>query len=446
MDTQTSGRLGRRDSTGRRPSRALRPALAGIPALLLTLFPGACTRPAGDASDTANAMASETVRAGIEVLLSDSIGLVRGKRVGLITNHTGIDHTGKSSIDLLHESPDVELVALYAPEHGYRGVEAAGADISDEVDEKTGVPVHSVYGASVRFSPEILEGVDALVFDIQDVGVRYYTYPSTMAYGMQAAGRKGIPFIVLDRPNPIRGDVVQGNVLDPAFSSFVGMYPVPMRHGMTMGELARMLVGEFGIEVDLKVVPMDGWRRDMTFDQTGLPWLKPSPNMPTLESALAYAGTCLFEATPVSVGRGSEHAYQWIGAPWLDGDALAAALNARGIPGVRFDPATFTPHDAGDHKFDDVEVHGVMLVPITTDYDAPRAGIATLVEVYRQSAGHWAWRDAAMDRLSGTDKIRLAIDAGEDVDAITAGWADELAAFEQVRAPYLIYGPRSPGS
>jgi uncharacterized protein YbbC (DUF1343 family) len=420
--------------------RALRPSRAGLPSLLLTLSPGACAPPADDGGDAATAAAPTLVRPGIEVLLSDSIHLVRGKRVGLITNHTGIDHTGKSTIDLLHESPDVELVALYAPEHGIRGVEAAGANISDEVDPETGVPVHSVYGATERFSQEMLEGVDALLFDIQDVGVRYYTYPSTMAYGMRAAGEKGIPFIVLDRPNPIRGDVVQGNVLDPAFSSFVGMYPVPMRHGMTMGELARMLVGEFGIHVDLEVVPMDGWRRDMTFDQTGLPWLKPSPNMPTLESALAYAGTCLFEATPVSVGRGSEHAYQWIGAPWLDGEALAAALNAREIPGVRFDPATFTPHAAGDHKFDDVEVHGVLLVPLTTDYDAPRAGIATLVEVYRRSAGEWAWRNGAMDRLSGTDKIRLAIDAGQDVDQITAGWSDALAAFEKMRAPYLIYG------
>ena len=440
METKTSWRLGRHDSAGRRASPLRLATLAGVPALLLTLFPAACAPPAGDASDASStAMAPRVVRPGIEVLLSDSIHLVRGKRVGLITNHSGMDHTGTSTIDLLNDNPDVQLVALYAPEHGIRGIENAGADIAESVDEKTGIPVHSVYGASVRFPQEMLEGVDVLLFDIQGVGVRYYTYPSTMAYGMQAAGEKGIPFIVLDRPNPIRGDVVQGNVLDPAFSSFVGMYPVPMRHGMTNAELARMLVGEFGIHVDLKVVPMDGWRRDMTFDQTGLPWVKPSPSMPTLESALAYAGTCLFEATPISVGRGSEHAYQWVGAPWLDGDELAAALNARGIPGVRFDPATFTPHQAGDHKFEGVEVHGVMLVPLATDYDAPRAGIATLVEIYRRSRDHWAWREAAMDRLSGTDRIRLAIDAGKDVDEIMAGWDTQRAEFEQRRAHYLIY-------
>ena len=299
--------------------------------------------------------------------------------------------------------------------------------------------MHSVYGESEKFSQEMLEGVDALVFDIQDVSVRYYTYPSTMAYGMMAAGEKGIPFIVLDRPNPIRGDVVQGNILDTAFASFVGLYPVPMRHGLTLGELARMIVGEFGVQVELHVVPMDGWRRDMTFDQTNIPWVKPSPSMPTVESALAYAGTCLFEATPISVGRGSDYAYQWVGAPWLDGVELAAALNARAIPGVTFEPATFTPVNAGDKKFEGVEVYGVKLVPVATDYDAPRAGIATLVEIYKRSKDQWEWRVGAMDRLSGTDQIRLAIDAGKDVDEIMAGWDEALAAFRQRSAPYLIY-------
>lgn len=438
MRAMTPGRLGRRDLPGRWVTPSAFSTLAGCTAVLSATL-GGCAAPADDAAQATVAEAPPVVRPGIEVLLSDSLHLVRGKRVGLITNHTGIDRTGKSTIDLLNEQPDVRLVALYAPEHGIRGAEGAGARIDDSVDEKTGIPIHSVYGAAEKFSQEMLEGVDALIFDIQDVSVRYYTYPSTMAYGMMAAGVKGIPFIVLDRPNPIRGDVVQGNVLDTAFASFVGLYPVPMRHGLTVGELARMLVGEFGIQVELHVVPMEGWRRDMTFDRTGLPWLPPSPNMPTLESALAYAGTCLFEATPLSVGRGTEHAYQWVGAPWLDGEELAAALNSRGIPGVRFDPATFTPVNAGDRKFEGVEVHGVTLAPLATDYDAPRAGIATMVEVYKRSAGHWEWRTGAMDRLSGTDRIRLAIDAGKDVDEITAGWDEADAAFKQLSASYLIY-------
>jgi uncharacterized protein YbbC (DUF1343 family) len=405
---------------------------------LLALATLGCA-PQEQSGGEAVAEAPRAVRPGIDVLLTDSLHLVRGKRVGLITNHTGIDMAGTPTIDRLAESPDVELVALFGPEHGIRGVERAGARVESSVDEKTGVPIHSLYGETQRPTQEMLEGLDALVFDIHDVGVRYYTYPSTMAYGMQAAGEKGIPFIVLDRPNPIRGDVVQGNVLDTAFSSFVGLYPVPMRHGMTVGELARMMVGEFGVTVDLHVVPVDGWRRNETFEKTGLPWLAPSPNMPNLESSLAYAGTCLFEATPISVGRGTDHAYQWVGAPWLDGEELAAALNARGIAGVRFDPATFTPTNAGDRKFEGETVHGVTLVPLSTDYDAPRAALATLIEIYKRSQDQWAWRVGAMDRLSGTDRIRLGIEAGQEVDELMAGWDEALAAFRERRTPYLIY-------
>ena len=439
MDTTTPGRLGRRGFSGRWGSPSAFSTLVGSGALLLTAMLGACAPTAEDAAEPTVAEAPAVVRPGIEVLLSDSIHLVRGKKVGLITNHSGRDRTGKPTIDLLDEHPEIELVGLYAPEHGIRGAEFAGARIESGVDEKTGIPIHSVYGETEKFSQEMLRGVDALVFDIQDVSVRYYTYPSTMAYGMMAAGEKGIPFIVLDRPNPIRGDVVQGNILDTAFASFVGLYPVPMRHGLTMGELARMIVGEFGVQVELHVVPMDGWRRDTTFDQTHIPWVKPSPSMPTVESALAYAGTCLFEATPISVGRGSDYAYQWVGAPWLDGVELAAALNARAIPGVTFEPATFTPVNAADKKFEGVEVHGVKLVPVATDYDAPRAGIATLVEIYKRSKDQWEWREGAMGRLSGTDQIRLAIDAGKDVDEIMEGWDEALAAFRQRSAPYLIY-------
>jgi uncharacterized protein YbbC (DUF1343 family) len=364
---------------------------------------------------------------------------VRGQRVGLITNHTGLDRTGTPSIDRLHDHPEVELVGLYGPEHGIRGDALAGVHVDSGVDEKTGVPIHSVYGATFQFDQAMLEGLDVLLFDIQDVSIRYYTYPSTMAYGMQAAAEKGIPFVVLDRPNPVRGDVVQGNILDPAYASFVGLYPVPMRHGLTMGELARVIAGEFGVPVDLHVVPADGWRRDMTYDQTGMPWVKPSPNMPTLEAALAYAGTCLFEGTPLSVGRGTDLAYEWVGAPWLDGVELAAALNARAIPGVRFDPATFTPGTAADQKFEGVEVHGVRFVPVATDYDAPRAALAALVEIRARSGEQWEWNEAHFDRLAGTDRIRLGIEAGQDVDEITAGWDDALAAYRERVAPYLIY-------
>ena len=394
---------------------------------------------AAGAGDTARAEGAEAVRPGVDVLLSDSLHLVRGRRVGLVTNHTGRDADGRPTIDRLAEHPDVDLVALYSPEHGIRGTEEAGARIDSSVDEATGLPVHSLYGRTLRPTPEMLEGVEVLVFDMQDIGARYYTYVSTMAYAMEAAGDAGIPFVVLDRPNPIRGDVVQGNVLDTAYSTFVGLYPVPMRHGMTPGELARMYAGEFGVEATLHVVPADGWRRDVTYDRTGLPWVPPSPNMPTLESALAYPGTCLFEGTPLSVGRGTDHAFQWVGAPWLDGAALADALNAYGIEGVRFEPATFTPRNPGDGKFPDTEVYGVRLVPTTTDYDASRAAVAILVETYRAAGDRWSWREAHFDRLAGTDALRLGVIAGQDVAALTSGWPDAVAAFERRRAPYLIY-------
>lgn len=414
---------------------------------ILALAAGACGPSGGDAGSasgrgeaaSAPATTAPSVHPGIDVLLSDSLDLVRGRRVGLITNHTGRTTDGRHDIDVLAESPDVELVALYAPEHGIRGEEQAGAVIEGGVDAGTGVPVHSLYGDTIQPTPGMLEGVDVVLFDIQDVGARYYTYPSTMALAMEAAGQAGIPFVVLDRPDPIRGDVVQGNVLDIAFSSFVGRYPVPMRHGMTMGELARMMVGAFGVQVELHVVPVTGWSRDMAYDQTGLTWLPPSPNIATLASALAYPGTCLFEGTPLSVGRGTEHAFEWVGAPWIDGQALADTLNGYGFAGVRFEPATFTPHAPGDEKFGDTEVHGVRVVGSTTDYDAPRVGVAMLVEARRMSGDRWTWNVAHFDRLAGTDALRVGLDAGKGMAELTAGWDAQLADFEAQRAPYLLY-------
>ncbi len=383
------------------------------------------------------------VRSGIEVLLSDSLHLVQGQRVGLLTNHTGIYWTSDgivgSTIDALYEANNVDLVALYAPEHGIRGQEQAGAAIDSGRDERTGVPIHSLYGEVRKPTPAMLEGVDVLLFDMQDIGARYYTYVSTMALAMEAAGEQDIPFIVLDRPNPVRGDVVQGNLLKPGYETFVGMYPVPMRHGMTVGELARLYVGEFGLEVDLHLVPLDGWTRDMTFDQTQLLWIPPSPNMPSLESALAYPGTCLFEGTPISVGRGTDRAFQWVGAPWLDGVQLAESLNGYGINGVRFESTTFTPRNSGDRKFEGQEVSGVVLIPESTDYDASKAAVAMLVETYSMSGDNWLWAEAHFDRLAGTDSLRLSIEAGADFAELTSAWDSETQAFEQLRVPYLIY-------
>lgn len=407
---------------------------------IFALVAGACG--GGETPGTADAANPETsgVRPGIEVLLTDSLHLVEGRRIGLITNHTGMDRQRRSTIDLLAEHPGVELVALYAPEHGLRGEANEGAMIESGIDEGTGVPIHSLYGDTRKPTPEMLEGVDVLLFDIQDVGARYYTYPSTMALGMEAAGEGGIPFIVLDRPNPIRGDVVQGNVLDPAYSTFVGRYPVPMRHGMTHGELARLIAGEFGVDVDLTVIPVDGLTRSMTFDDTELPWIAPSTNMPSVESALAYPGTCLFEGTPISIGRGTDRAFQWVGAPWLDADALATAMNGYAFEGVRFEAVRFTPTDPSDGKFGGEELPGVRIVPESSDYDAPRVGVALVIETFRMTPpDRWEWRIAHFDRLSGTDAVREGIQAGLDVDELTASWDEGIASFESLRAPYLIY-------
>ncbi len=415
---------------------------------IIGLFLGvALTACAAAPGNTTNSEVPESearqVRSGIEVLLSDSLHLVQGKNVGLLTNHTGIYWTSDgivgSTIDALYEANNVDLVALYAPEHGIRGQEQEGAAIDSGRDERTGVPIHSLYGEVRKPTPAMLEGVDVLLFDMQDIGARYYTYVSTMALAMEAAGEQDIPFIVLDRPNPVRGDVVQGNLLKPGYETFVGMYPVPMRHGMTAGELAQLYVGEFGLEVDLHVVPLDGWTRDMTFDQTQLPWVPPSPNMPSLESALAYPGTCLFEGTPISVGRGTDRAFQWVGAPWLDGVQLAESLNGYGINGVRFESTTFTPRNAGDRKFEGQEVSGVLLIPESTDYDASKAAVAMLLETYSMSGDNWLWAEAHFDRLAGTDSLRLSIEAGADFAELTSAWDSENQAFEQLRDPYLIY-------
>jgi len=426
-----------------RPKRAPQSSL--LAALLLLGL--ACTpqaqssdgekRPGGTEGD-ASAPGS-SVLPGVEVLLTDSIHLVRGLRAGLITNHTGIDSQGRSSIDRLMEASEVELVALYSPEHGIRGTERGGDQIESGMDATTGLPIHSLYGETRKPTPEMLQGVEVLLFDIQDVGARYYTYVSTMALGMEAAGEAGIPFVVLDRPNPIGGVTVQGTILDPEYSTFVGLYPIPMRHGMTPGELARMFVGEFGIVADLHVVPAAGWRGDMTFSETGLPWVPPSPNMPSVESALHYPGTCLFEGTNISLGRGTDEAFQILGAPWLDGESLVRALDGYQIPGVRFEAIRFTPRGPGDRKFDGEEIPGVRFTVTSPEYDPTLATLALLRELRDMSGDHWEWRIRHFDRLAGTDLIRLGIDEGRTVEELRTGWNEALERFQEVRTPYLIY-------
>lgn len=383
--------------------------------------------------------ASRTL-AGIDVLLAEGAGPLAGRRVGLITNHTGLTADGRSTIDALAEHPDLELIALFAPEHGIRGTAEAGEIIEDERDARTGLPVHSLYGETRVPTPEMLADLDALAFDIQDIGSRYYTYIWTMAEALVAADSQGIRFVVLDRPNPIGGIQVQGNILDPEFATFVGLHPVAMRHGLTVGEMARYLNAELEIGADLHVVPLRGWQRSQWFDETGLQWVAPSPNMPDLESATHYPGTCLFEGTNLSVGRGTGAAFRQIGAPWLDADALVERLAGRRLPGVAIDTVSFMPENPGDGKYPGEAVHGLRFtVTDRRSYDPVRTAIAVLIEIRNLHPDRLAFLERHFDRLAGTDTIRQAVLAGTDLDEIAATWESARENFERRRTRYLLY-------
>lgn len=435
---RTRKRMASRTQPQCRPDRVL-------PLLLLATVLG-CSGADGSTSRLASQDPALPVLPGIDVLLRDSLHLVAGRRVGLITNPTGMDAAGTSTIDLFDAHPDIDLVTLFAPEHGLRASEGEGRWIEDDRDPVSGLPVISLYtGSKWAPSPDDLAALDVVVFDMQDVGARYYTYVSTMSRSMEAAGAAGVPFVVLDRPNPI-GDLAQGNVLDPAFATFVGLHPVPMRHGLTVGELARLYRGAFGIDVELSVVPVEGWNPPTRFDETGLPWVAPSLNMPDPISALHYPGTCLFEGTNLSVGRGTERPFQQVGAPWLDADILAQHLQEQSLPGVRFEPVRFTPEAPSDGKFAGVEVSGVRFVATDPEvYDPTRAAVAALIAAHALAGDAWRWHTAHFDRLAGTDALRSAIDDGATVAEATATWPTQLAAFAALASPYRLYGAdRSP--
>ncbi|KZE38795.1 hypothetical protein AV656_07790 [Bhargavaea cecembensis] len=373
---------------------------------------------------------------GVDVLLDEQKELIEGKRVGLITNPTGVDKDLSSIVDLLHNDPEVELTALYGPEHGVRGDAQAGQYVEYYIDEVTGLPVYSLYGKTRKPTPEMLENVDVLVFDIQDVGTRFYTYIYTMALAMEAAEEKGIPFIVLDRPNPLGGEKVEGPVLDPKFASFVGQYAIPLRHGMTVGELAKLFNAEFGIGADLTVVEMKKWKRKSYFDETGLPFVLPSPNMPTLDTALVYPGTALIEGTNVSEGRGTTKPFELIGAPFINSTELAAELNALELPGVTFRAASFTPMFS---KHSGKLSHGIQVhVTDREDYQPVETGlhiVKTIHDLYPENVTLTSF----FDNLIGNGWIRQGIENGMTVEEMKAQWEEELEAFKEVRENYLLY-------
>ncbi|MGE7760467.1 exo-beta-N-acetylmuramidase NamZ family protein [Peribacillus sp. NPDC097895] len=380
----------------------------------------------------------QKVRTGIEVLLKEEKNVLRGKKVGLITNPTGIDSKLTSIVDLLHDDPDIQLTALFGPEHGVRGDAQAGASVEYYIDKKTGLPVYSLYGKTKKPTPEMLKDVEVLVFDIQDVGTRYYTYIYTMAYAMEAAKENDIPFIVLDRPNPQGGESVDGPVLEPEFSSFVGLYPIPLKHGMTVGELATLFNKEFNIGADLKVIQMKGWKRDMDYDDTGLPFVMPSPNMPTVSTTFVYPATGLIEGTNVSEGRGTTKPFELIGAPYINSDELAAKLNALRLPGVKFRAASFTPMFS---KHAGTLSHGVEIyVTDREEFKAVPTGLHIIKTIHDLYPGDFEFLKANnFSLLIGNGWVRSRIEDGSSVNEIMKEFQVKQNAFKKVRKHYLLY-------
>ncbi|TDI44482.1 MAG: DUF1343 domain-containing protein [Acidobacteria bacterium] len=386
--------------------------------------------------------ADTPVLSGVDVLRKDE-GAVSG-RVGLITNHTGVARDGVSTLTVLRDELGVDIVALFSPEHGYWGDVAAGDDVGSTTF--SAILIHSLYGDTRAPTPEMLDGIDTLVFDIQDIGVRFYTYISTMKLAMEAAAAAQIGFVVLDRPNPLGGVRVEGPVLDPDFASFVGIAPIPLVHGMTAGELARLFAASMtGLE--LEVIQMRGFRRSTLWKDTGLSWNPPSPNIRTARAALAYPAFGLIEGINVNEGRGIEDTFERIGAPWIDGEKLAAALSQAELPGVRFRSTSFTPRAiaaAPRPKYRDEICYGVaMTITDEARFEAVRTGLTTIatIKALHPEAFEWVRRGEGywIDLLLGTDRPRRALEDGMAVDAIVGREASELARFIEHRRAYLLY-------
>ncbi len=387
------------------------------------------------------------VRPGIEALLAESLHLVRGQRIGLLSNHTGIDRLRRRDVDLLLKADGLRLTALFSPEHGFRGAEDR-TDLPDAVDSVTGLPIYSLYTGTRAPTLTALDSIDVLLIDLQDIGARYYTYVSSAVALARAAAGRGKRVVVLDRPNPIDGETTQGNVRSaPApVEALVGILPVPMRHGLTLGEMMGMARDLYGFGGALTIVPAAGWRRPMYFDATGLPWVRPSPNMPDLESALHYPGLCLFEGTNLSVGRGTASAFQMIGAPWLDPDAVIRRVReggggtGEGWAGVQFRAVRFTPQEPTDAKYDGRELRGIRLrVTDRRRYDPTRVAVALLVALRDVHGDSLALRAPVFDGLAGGPELRDAIAAGRTAAEIWAPWDSSLARFRVWRVKYLLY-------
>ena len=386
-------------------------------------------------------------RLGIDALLEQNRGLIAGRRVGVVSNPASVDAAYRHTADRLADDPDVTVAALFGPQHGFR------SDVQDNMietpharDARRRVPVFSLYSETREPTSAMLDGLDVLVIDLQDVGTRVYTYIYTMANCMRAAARHAVRVVVCDRPNPIGGEAVEGATLRADYASFVGQFPIPLRHGMTIGELARLFNDAFGLNAALDVVPLEGWRRSTYYDETGLPWIIPSPNIPTLDSAIVYPGAVLFEGTMLSEGRGTTRPFELIGAPWIDGDRLAEAMNARALPGVHFRPVFFEPtfQKHARQTCGGCQIH----VLDRRGFEPVRTAVELIAEFRAQDPSRFGWREPPyeyeqdkrpIDILFGSDRLRLAIEAGERADALAASWKKDEEAFRRQREKYLLY-------
>ncbi len=396
------------------------------------------------------ARASTPVKVGAQVLTEHNFAELAGKRIGLITNRSALV-AGRHVVQLMQANHNVTLAAIFAPEHGYRGLKEDGATVGFRVDEQTGIPVYSLYGTTRKPTAEMLRGLDALVFDIQGVGARFYTFISTMGLAMQAAAEAHVPFVVLDRPNPLGGEYVSGPVLEEAQLSFTGAYPIPISYGMTVGELALMIKGEQLLPgltgLELRVIRMKGWRRSMLWRETGLNWVRTSPNIPDSLTALLYPGLCLFEGTAASIGRGTTEPFKLVGMPGIDAERFAALLNNKQLPGVRFEPTRFTPQSipgmSSHPLYQDRELSGVRLVisdPQT--FRSIETGVQVLSALYgllgAEAREHF-FRPGGFDHLAGTAALRKAVEAGVPPERIIADWHDQTERFLEERQAYLLY-------
>jgi uncharacterized protein YbbC (DUF1343 family) len=391
---------------------------------------------------------NKKAKVGAEALLEKYFDLIKGKRIGLVTNHSALLSNGKHLVDALFERKDVQLVALFGPEHGIRGDAPDGKSIQHGTDTKTGIPVYSLYGKINKPTAEMLKGVEVLLFDIQDIGARFYTYSTTLILAMEAAAEHNMPYLVLDRPNPIRGIWVEGPIREEALKSFVGWLPVPVAHGLTAGELATMANDEGylanGVKADLTVIKMEGWKREKWYDETGLQWIKPSPNMATMRTAVVYPGTCFIEGTNVSEGRGTEKPFEYLGAPWISAEKLADELSVYHLPGVRFEPVAFTPKDilnvTIDPKYENELCQGLYVNVTDRNVFAPvETGIYILYALQKLFPDYFQIRNERLDRLVGVAYVREMLQAGKRPDEIIARWQDDLERFRERREKFLLY-------